>query len=125
MTRIFLFVIITMALTCCNNTERGERMHTLLVQAKMQNENHIHFTTDSAVMPVADYYAKHGTIDEQVLSQYILGCVYRDMGEAPKALQCYHNAMTRAEGASGYRNYLLLSKICGQMAMLFEIISVR
>ena len=47
------------------------------------NKNYVPFSTDSVMQEVADYYDHHGPPNERMEAHYLLGCVYRDMGEAP------------------------------------------
>ena len=78
-----LFIILISACT----GEDSRQMHEALMQAKAQNENFEPFTTDSTMLRVVDYYDSHGTANEQMLAHYLLGCVYRDLGDAPRALE--------------------------------------
>ena len=67
---------------------------------------------------VVAYYDRHGTLSERVEAHYLLGCVYRDMGEAPQALQCYQDAVA-LYGQTLPQDVGLLIRIYGQMAELF------
>ena len=81
------------------------------------NRDYVPFTTDSVMREVAGYYDRHGTSNERAEAHYLLGCAYRDLGEAPQALQCYQEAVayadTMADGS-------LLFRIYGQMAELYD-----
>ena len=91
-------------------------MHRELLRARMMNHDYIPFITDTVIKEVAAYYDRHGTREERVEAHYLLGCAYRDMGEAPKALRCLHDAV---ECADTIANGPLLIKVYGQMAELF------
>ena len=54
-----------------------------------------------------------------MLAHYLLGCVYRDLGDAPRALECYHDAVSKADTTDADCDFLRLSRIYGQMADLF------
>lgn len=54
---------------------------------------------------LADYFDRHGTPNEQVLAHYILGRTYADLGETPRAVDCYLDAVTKADTASADCDY--------------------
>lgn len=65
---------------------KAQRMRYDLLYHKAMNKAYIDFTSDSTMLAVVDYYEHHGTANDRMLAYYILGCVYRDMHEAPMAL---------------------------------------
>ena len=65
----------------------SQQMRHRLLQAKGRNKAYVPFTSDSVMIDVVDYYDHHGTANEQIEAHYLLGCVYRDLGEAPKPYQ--------------------------------------
>jgi tetratricopeptide (TPR) repeat protein len=50
----------------------------------------------------------------------LLGRIYSDRGEAPQALQCYNDAVEKADTLSEDCDYTTLYKVYGQMADVFE-----
>ena len=114
---VILFALLTF-FACTGEDSR--QMHEALMQAKAQNENFEPFTTDSTMLRVVDYYDSHGTANEQMLAHYLLGCVYRDLGDAPRALECYYDAVSKADTTSADCDFQRLSRIYGQMADLFH-----
>lgn len=68
---------------------KGQRMRYELLYHKAMNKACITFTSDSVMKEVVDYYDHHGSANERMLANYVLGCVYRDMHEAPMALEYY------------------------------------
>ncbi len=74
--------------------------HEQLFRAREMNRDYIPFTTDSVMKMVAEYYDRHGTPTERIEAHYLLGCAYRDMGEAPMALHCFQDAVDLATGTS-------------------------
>ena len=94
---IFILLSSAMLLLFGCTGEDSSQMHEALMQTKAQNENFEPFTTDSTMLRVVDYYDSHGTANEQMLAHYLLGCVYRDLGDAPRALECYHDAVNKAD----------------------------
>ena len=67
------------------------------------------------MLDVVDYYDHHGTANERMRAYYLLGCVDRDLGEAPQALECYHDAVDCADTTAQDCDYKLLSRVYGQM----------
>ena len=116
---IFLLLSSAMLLLFGCTGEDSRLMHEALMQAKAQNENFEPFTSDTTMLRVVDYYDSHGTANEQMLAHYLLGCVYRDLGDAPRALECYHDAVSKADTTDADCDFQRLSRIYGQMADLF------
>lgn len=101
------------------NQSRSVRMRYALMMADAQNKAYINFTTDTIMTQVAKYYDVHGTREEQAKAHYLLGCTYRDMGDAPNALQCYNEAIERSDTTSKDVDYRFLGHIYGQMTDLY------
>lgn len=99
---------------------RSQKMRYELLVAKAMNKAYVDFTTDSVMKEVAEYYDAHGTANEQVEAHYLLGCAYRDMNEAPMALNCYQDALDRADTLSEDCDFLKLMSVYGQMAELYQ-----
>ena len=68
---------------------------------------------------LADYFDSHGTPNDQMLAHYLLGRCYADMREAPMALHCYQEAITRADTLSPDCDFGQLSRVYGQSATIF------
>lgn len=99
---------------------KGQRMRYELLYHKAMNKADIPFMSDSIMQEVADYYEHHGSANERMLAYYVLGCVYRDMHEAPMALECYHKATEQADTTSKDCDYATLFRVYGQMGVLFD-----
>ena len=110
-----------MALACCT-TETGREMDALLDRADSMNRAYIPMTDgiDSLLLEATRYYDRHGDANQQMRAHYLLGCAYRDMGEAPAALQSYQDAIDRADTLSDDCDYPRLMSVYGQMAELFH-----
>ena len=77
---------------------KADRMYYELLLADAQNKTYVDFTTDSVMKEVAHYYDRHGSANERMRAHYLLGCSYRDMGEAPwpcNAIRKRWNVLTR------------------------------
>ncbi len=95
------------------------RMRYELLNADAQNKAYVDFTTDSVMKEVVDYYDSHGTPSQKMKAHYLLGCVYRDLHEAPMTLQCYNEAVDIADTLSPDCDYRILMSVYGQMADLY------
>ena len=98
----------------------SDRMYYYLLLADACNKCYDTLPSDSILQEVAEYYDRHGNSNEQVRAHYLLGCAYRDLGEAPHALDCYHTAISRADTLSPDCNFRLLMSVYGQMAEIFH-----
>lgn len=112
LTLFFLFLVIT---SCADR----EAMLALLDQAEQQNRDYVPFTTDSLALVLTDYFDSHGSPNERMRSHYILGCTYRDMGDAPHALQCLNDAAACADTTAADCDFKTLSRVFGQIGELF------
>ncbi len=98
---------------------KAQRMRYDLLYHKAMNKAYIDFTSDSTMLAVVDYYEHHGTANDKMLAYYILGCVYRDMHEAPMALEYYNKATEQADTAAQDCDYATLCRVYSQMGFLF------
>lgn len=81
------------------------------------NKMYVSLAGEESVMKcVVDYYEKHGSPDEKMEACLLLGSVYRDMGDAPQALEWFDKAIIHGEKGNDKTQ---LAKIHGQKADLF------
>ena len=99
---------------------KGQRMHYELLYHKAMNKAYIPFKSDSVMQEVADYYEHHGSTNDRMLAYYVLGCVYRDMHEAPTALEYYHKAAEQSDTTVEICDYATLFRVYSQMGILFD-----
>ncbi len=78
-------LLLLLLLASCGSSERG-RMLAVLDEADSLNRNYIPFTTDSVLKIATEWFDSYGSANERMRAHYLLGCAYRDMGEAPAAL---------------------------------------
>ena len=95
------------------------RMRYDLLEAKAQNKAFVDFTSDSIAKEFTKYYDSHGTANERMMAHYLLGCVYRDLGEAPHAVDCYLDAISLADTTSKDCDFYTLSCAYAQMADIY------
>lgn len=112
-------LLLLLLLASCGSSERG-RMLAVLDEADSLNRNYIPFTTDSALKIAAEWFDSYGSANERMRAHYLLGCAYRDMGEAPAALQSYHDAINCADTTSTDCDYRLLCRVYSQIAYVFH-----
>ena len=96
------------------------RMRYDLLEAKAQNKAFVDFISDSIAKEFTKYYDSHGTANERMMAHYLLGCVYRDLGEAPHAVDCYLDAISLADTTAKDCDFYTLSAVYSQMANLYH-----
>ena len=99
---------------------KSRRMRYELLRAKAMNKSNVYFRSDSTMKEVAAYYSHHGTPNEKMMAWYLLGCVYRDLGEAPAALEYYQKAAACADTTAEDCDYKNLCKVCRQTAIVLH-----
>lgn len=97
-----------------------DRMRYQLLLADAHNKFYISLENDTFMCDVAKYYSSHENKGGQMKSLYLLGCVYRDKGDVPMAIEKYNLAVEKADTTLSDCNYYLLCRIYAQMAALFH-----
>ena len=98
---------------------RSDRMYLELLRAKAMNKASVPFTSDSVMRRVARYYDRHGSSNQRLQAHYLLGCVYRDLRSAPRALEEYQRAVSQADTTRADCDLPTLMRVHAQMADLF------
>ena len=121
MKHLLTVIAILLAFACCTTEADRNRMSALLDRADSMNRAYIPMTDgiDSLILEATRFYDHHGTANEQMWAHYLLGCAYRDMGEAPAALQSYQDAVDHADTLSTDCDYAQLARVYAQMAQIF------
>ena len=99
---------------------KAQKMRYELLRHKAMNKAYISFTSDSIMKEIVDYYDRHGSANERMLANYVLGCVYRDMHEVPLALEYYNKAVEQADTTAADCDYGTLYRVYSQMGFLFS-----
>ena len=94
-------------------------MRHALLRADALNKCDSVLPSDTLLREVADYYDRHGSANERMRAHYLLGRCYHDMGEAPRALECYQHAAEQADTTRDDCDLHQLHLIYGQMADLY------
>ena len=111
---VILWGLLTIA--SCDSSSRRAAMLAVLNEADSLNRNYIPITSDSLLREAVDYFDHHGTPNERLRAHYLLGCAYRDMGEAPRAIEVYHKAIVCADTTAYNCDYRTLGCAYSQMA---------
>lgn len=99
-----------------STASQATQMYYQLLFIKANDKAYIRHTSDSLILPVLHYYIEQD--DKRHLSEayYYAGRVYRDLEDAPQALEYFEKAIEASpEGA----DYKVKSKIYSQMGTLF------
>lgn len=102
------------------DASRKVAMKCRMLMAKAQNKLYLQLSADTKFQEVVDYYDSWGTDNEKMQAYYLLGCVYRDQKDAPKAMMSYKKAVECADTLSKECDYSTLSKVYGQMAEIYS-----
>lgn len=102
------------------NYSRKYRMKYYLLLAEAMNKNFIPMDTIQFMPEVLTYFQNHGTSNECVTANYMMGCVYRDKGDSPTSLKYYLDAVNSADTTKNDCDYKQLSRIYGQISLLYQ-----
>lgn len=92
------------------------QMYYQLLTIKAKDKAYIMHTSDSLIKKVVKYYEDKKDKKRLPEAYYFAGRVYRDLGDAPQALDYLQKAMETSEGSTEYR---LISLMQSQTGMLF------
>ena len=115
-TRMMTLMAAWLVLGCGGGQEYGQ----VLDRAERQNRNWDSITGIDSIRMAVGYVDRHGSANEQVRVHYLLGCAYRDAGDAMKALEAWHDAADCADTTSTDCDYGLLIRVHGQASDLFR-----
>ncbi len=120
--RLALIAALPLLMLAACTTDGGRRAvyQSVLDCAQQQNVSFDSITNVDSIQLAADFFDRHGTPNERMRAHYLLGCAYRDMGDAPRALEYYQEATERADTLSKDCDFRLLCKIHCQMADAFS-----
>lgn len=118
-TLVVAFMVAATLSSCVSPGER-KRMSELLTKAEKMNSDYVSMKNAVFMDSVLRFYDSHGTEEERIRANYMQGCVYRDKGNSPTALEYYMKAVNLADTTSNNCNYELLGRIYAQMAELFH-----
>lgn len=91
-----------------------KRYHLLTIKAN--DKAYITHTSDSLILSLVNYYENDGDPAYLGESYYYAGSTYRDLGDAPRALEYYQKAL---DAMPGDENLKVKSKVYAQMGNLY------
>lgn len=107
------------SVTKSGDLSRASKMKFALLKAKARNK--LYLPADTAMLEtLAKYYDNHGTANDRMLTQYIIGCSYIDRNDAPRALQSFQDAIEMADTTDTECDYGTLSRIYSQMSNILN-----
>ena len=116
----FSYIILTLLLLVSCTGRKEAQYREALSEARRQNLAYEPVTGDSLLRCAVDYFDRHGTANDRLLSRYLLGCAYRDLHEAPLALITWEDAVACADTLSPDCDYATLFRVYGQMADVYR-----
>ena len=93
------------------------QMYYRLLCIKAKDKAYITHTSDSAILPVVEYYEQEGDKKHLPEAYYYAGRVYRDLEDAPQALDYFEKAL---DAMQENENLKVKSKVYAQMGTLFN-----
>ena len=96
------------------NWSKSLRMRYDMLHLKAENKAFVPLTSDSIAKNLVNYYDAWGNANEQMMAYYLLGCVYRDKGDSPRAIDSYLNAIAKADTTKDC-DYKSLGAVYSQM----------
>ena len=97
-----------------------EQMLRQLEQLEQANRADSVMRNDSLAEDLVAYFDKHGTPNERMRAHYILGRTYSDIGEAPRAISSYQDAIDAADTTVSDCDFYTLGSVYSQMATLYR-----
>ena len=113
-----LTVGVLLLLTGCGGN-KAQRLQQL-EQLEQQNRSGESMLNDSLAEDLVNYFDRHGDANERMRSRYILGRTYYCLGELPRALEMYNEAINCADTLSADCDFAKLSRIYAQKADIYH-----
>ncbi len=101
-----------------NQADKATRMRYDLMLIKSRDKAYIEHRNDSMIAPVVEYFTDHTDPDLTPLALYYAGRVYSDLGDAPRALDYYYNALNSLN--DNPENNMMRYLISGQIGTIFQ-----
>ena len=118
MRHLLTYAIALLLLCCCTTERQRTAMRQGLDSLNRRNRTDQPFTVHEADSFVR-FFDRYGTPNDRLLAHYLLGRAYHEHGEAPMALQCYHDALDCADTTAADCDFAQLSRVYAQMANVF------
>ena len=118
--RLCTLLTVSLLLLAACSSGRYEHMRQQLAALQAMNQADSVLTDDSLAQALTDYFDRHGTPNEQMEAHYLLGRTYADRGEAPRAVDCYLDAVACADTTAADCDFWMMASVYGQMANLYH-----
>lgn len=126
-----LIIGIIAVIACCavafgvhHEMRRTAQMRTALAAFQAANQADSVFTTDSLALKLVRYFDHPlrfwTSANDRLMAHYLLGRCYADMGEAPRAIGEYSEAVEQADTTASDCDLRTLRAVYGQMANVFH-----
>ena len=116
MKHVLACLLLLLVVTACSD---GDSMRRQLQELQARNQVDSLMTDLNQATTLCDYFDRHGTPNERMLAHYLLGRTHADLGEAPEALQAFHDAADCADTTASDCDYRQLARVQIQIAELF------
>lgn len=104
-----------------------DRARLALLTIKAKNLAYVplegHDTID--VLDAIDYYQRKRDTEQVMLGYYLLGSIYRDLGDAPRGVEAFQKVIEVADTTTEDCNYRLMARAEAQKSDLEELQKVR
>jgi len=101
-----------------NKCSKRTKMKYEILRAEAMNNAYLSMDSLADMQKIVEYYNFHGNNRERIMSQYLMGCVYRDNGDAPLALRYYREAVSKVDTTQPSCDYRLISSIYAQITSI-------
>lgn len=81
--------------SCVVDHETKHRMQYELQRVQELNKAFVPLDTVTIMDTVLNYYESHGSQADKMMANYMMGCVHRDKGNSPIALDYYRKAIKK------------------------------
>lgn len=102
----------------------ADSMYYKLLCTDAQNRSFKPFTAgaDSTFIPIYNYYTTKGSVFQQMRANYLMGCIYRDLGWYTESQRYLHEAIAISEKHDKHEreDNRLLSRIYGQLGEIYR-----
>ena len=99
---------------------KATSMRHLMLLTSARNKLDRLSPSDTTFVDVVDYYDRHGSRNDQMKARYLLGCIYKEMGESPLAITTFESAVDCADTLAPDCDWLTLLSIHGQAAATYR-----
>lgn len=103
-----------------DNYSEHELMQYRLLKNRIKCTLRLSLDKADDIENLVEYFRNNGSVDEKVASEYILGVIYQDNGDAPQSMDCFNKCISYVEKTDERYDYLLLSRVYSQLSTLFH-----